>query len=490
MPKKTEPTDFKKDIARREFLKLSTKTLATSALIGAWDSTGFAAYRHRHPRPRPTPVATPLPTPVPTPKATPTPVITPTPTPRATPSPTPSATPSPTPASTPLATPVPTPSSTPSPSVNSALSIPSISVKNYGAVGDGVTDDTAAIQSANNTAAAQGVALYFPQGTYAVTKTLQQTVTWMGPDAGTVYDTDNPVRLLKTNGNTNGSAVVQISASNVSCRYLSCIVSNPPSYDMSTYPTGSSYASNPSYGFYVADSTKAQGLLFYGCSTSGFSIAGIYLGAGTTGQIELCDVRFGAAGILVAGTNCVVIDCTLHHNCGQGLVVNGPGAQMINNRVEWNAAEGISISSGGNFLVSSNLFDRNGKAGVAVANGSGGAVNGNYFSRNGCSGDGTSGRWGFSTPGTESYALISPADSCQIKVSHQSGLTISGNRYRAGQDDSEDGSFSPGYIYNNAGSNSSITVANNAGEYAFSGGSGGYNSGYSGGSGVYSGGSF
>jgi polygalacturonase len=41
-----------------------------------------------------------------------------------------------------------------------------ISVKDFGAVGDGVTDDTAAIQSAVN--AAGGKALYFPGGTYIV----------------------------------------------------------------------------------------------------------------------------------------------------------------------------------------------------------------------------------------------------------------------------------------------------------------------------------
>ena len=39
-----------------------------------------------------------------------------------------------------------------------------VSVKDFGAVGDGVTDDTAAIQSAVNDAA--GKSLYVPSGTY------------------------------------------------------------------------------------------------------------------------------------------------------------------------------------------------------------------------------------------------------------------------------------------------------------------------------------
>jgi hypothetical protein len=47
-----------------------------------------------------------------------------------------------------------------------------VSVKDFGAVGDGVTDDTAAIQSAIDYAAPLGKAVYFPSGVYRTTQTV------------------------------------------------------------------------------------------------------------------------------------------------------------------------------------------------------------------------------------------------------------------------------------------------------------------------------
>lgn len=59
-----------------------------------------------------------------------------------------------------------------------------INVRDYGAVGNGATDDTTAIQAALNAAKAQRRALYLPQGRYKITATLTYAVTdatkWAG----------------------------------------------------------------------------------------------------------------------------------------------------------------------------------------------------------------------------------------------------------------------------------------------------------------------
>jgi hypothetical protein len=54
-------------------------------------------------------------------------------------------------------------------------------VKNYGAVGDGATDDTAAIQSAINSAVSTGGTVYFPNGLYRLTSSLTYTAPALDP---------------------------------------------------------------------------------------------------------------------------------------------------------------------------------------------------------------------------------------------------------------------------------------------------------------------
>lgn len=62
-----------------------------------------------------------------------------------------------------------------------------INVKHYGAVGDGVTDDTAAIQAAVNAAGAVGKVVYIPKGNYKITA----TINW--PFGGTYYPSPSMV---------------------------------------------------------------------------------------------------------------------------------------------------------------------------------------------------------------------------------------------------------------------------------------------------------
>src|SRR5690606_2126392 len=59
------------------------------------------------------------------------------------------------------------------PPMEQALGAVVHNVRAYGAVGDGVTDDRAAIQAAIDAAIKEGGQLYFPQGVYRVSQYLQ-----------------------------------------------------------------------------------------------------------------------------------------------------------------------------------------------------------------------------------------------------------------------------------------------------------------------------
>lgn len=84
-----------------------------------------------------------------------------------------------------------------------------ISVKAYGAKGDGVTDDTAAIQRGLTAVAGTGISLWFPVGTYKTTTALQlssNTEIWGSPGAvilGALPTTGGPNIAVFNAGNPN-----------------------------------------------------------------------------------------------------------------------------------------------------------------------------------------------------------------------------------------------------------------------------------------------
>jgi hypothetical protein len=95
-----------------------------------------------------------------------------------------------------------------------------ISVKSYGAKGDGSTDDIAALKRANTAAAAKGVSLYFPDGTYMIGSewipsvslsfapeaVLKKTASFSATRAVKVEADGIRVEGLKLNGNRSAGA--------------------------------------------------------------------------------------------------------------------------------------------------------------------------------------------------------------------------------------------------------------------------------------------
>ena len=108
----------------------------------------------------------------------------------------------------------------------------SINVKNYGAVGDGVTDDTSSIASAVTAAHAANVPIYFPTGTYITGKiTFTEAIQIFGDGPGLTIiklkDTTNDAlfyassvdllvfRDLQINGNRAGQTTTSVSQNGI-----------------------------------------------------------------------------------------------------------------------------------------------------------------------------------------------------------------------------------------------------------------------------------
>jgi hypothetical protein len=87
----------------------------------------------------------------------------------------------------------------------------SVNVKDFGAIGDGVADDTAAIQAAVN--GSGGKAVYFPSGTYKISQALVISGSGVslfgdGDSASTIFTTANITMLELDNASTMNNGVI------------------------------------------------------------------------------------------------------------------------------------------------------------------------------------------------------------------------------------------------------------------------------------------
>jgi hypothetical protein len=110
---------------------------------------------------------------------------------------------------------------------------------------------------------------------------------------------------------------------------------------------------------------------------------------------------------------------------------------LTGNRVEWNGQENILITGGEGYQITGNFLDRAGTCGIALRNGSRPCsqmtLTGNYFKRSGKLAD------------SASY------DSAHIVMDGAEGVTCVGNNFQAWRDDEPAGAWSPSYgiVYKN-----------------------------------------
>lgn len=361
----------------------------------------------------------------------------------------------------------------------------------FGEVADNSTDETKSIQDAIDSGTTNLIPVVLMAGTHQITNAITVTTSLQGVPVGQNYFENNGTTIRKINGNTTSTKALIVSGSAITVSDINLKGSETASsvlYALAAFPTGAPYdTENPDYGMEVS----GHGNHIRNCRAYAFRLGGFYLSTLSGNNLIDCIAECNGSGVKVAATDSKIFYGYYNHNMGNGISNTTVYLTVVGARIEWNAQYGIYSVEGGEGIFVGNTFDRNGWSGICLGTGAGNVITGNYFSRNGCGGDGTVGRWGASTLGSSSYIATTLDQSSHIQLIGQKDCTITGNRFRAGQDDSGEGASAPAYIYTFSGTpggNNMPIMAGNAGEQAAAAGIGGYNAAYPSATGYYCGG--
>lgn len=262
-----------------------------------------------------------------------------------------------------------------------------LNVKNYGAKGDGSTDDTAAINAAL-TACPEGGQVFFPPGTYLVSSpiTLRRNRTLIGTHAGRwPYHTGGPCRIRVTSGFT-GDAIIRLKDE----EELFGSVGAPANGQQSSAndQNGMRIIRLCLDGFNVAGSisgVKATGLVrdfrmvevaIRRCTGNGIHTVGYtrtntqaYYPRGWALHQVTCDTTGNNGFSFNLLNDSTLVDCLAVSATNHGFYFGGPGELLIVGcRSVWNKGRGFYFNGTcyGNVVMSGCSTDRNEQSGIFI----------------------------------------------------------------------------------------------------------------------------
>ena len=306
-----------------------------------------------------------------------------------------------------------------------AVSTFGCNVKQFGAVGDGVTDDTAAIQAAIDAAGPVQGGVWFPPGTYLTGQLrMRSHVALVGTPTWSYIRAGGTVLRLHDAGTSclidlTGTTGIHISGLSLDGQKL-----------------GEATA-----GIYIDGDghEEEETLVIENTRIAHFSGDGITLRNIWAYTIRECMMIFnGGNGLTTTGWDGYLFHNIINNSRGYGMAMllrNGANT-IIGHRIEWNDKGGIFIENGGHYTITDTYFDYNGGPALLVRNlpenpkGTF-AITGNLFNRNGAKAE----------PGSHQSAHCSFA--------HVGGLVMTGNTLRSGKGDGDTGRFTPdfGVVY-------------------------------------------
>lgn len=291
-----------------------------------------------------------------------------------------------------------------------------LNVRQWGAKGDGKSDDTKAFQSAIDAAAARGGSVHVPPGVYRCAELqLRPHVAITGIPA---WDYENGF-----------GSVIRLADEHAGCllNITGAFGATVDGLALDGGRLGSGvhgvWLNKPDYG------KQEDTFRIERCQIARFTGDGVRLTRAWCFSIRHSMIAYNAGdGIWLRGWDGFFLDNWFSGNRGAGFAAREENASctFTGNRIEWNR-EGILIMGGNGYNITGNYFDRAGTCGLAVLGGRQMSITGNYVNRSGKN----------AQPG--SY------DSCQIRLERARGITCCGNNLSVGRDDGGKGVWSPSY---------------------------------------------
>jgi hypothetical protein len=210
-----------------------------------------------------------------------------------------------------------------------------VSVKSFGAMGDGVTDDTAAINAALATVTVTGGQLFFPPGIYIVSSTI--TV------PGSVQLRGTGIDYLSLLGSVGGTPV------------QASVIRAKAGFNASTPMVRLGSIQYPNANWYTDQNTgtSAHWMIFDANSAAQSAVQTF----GTRCRLDHCEMRNGLSFALdISGQNTQCIGCITDNNdVGVSLNINANDAKYLDGEVRSGATAHCQITgSTGNTMIDGN----------------------------------------------------------------------------------------------------------------------------------------
>lgn len=306
-----------------------------------------------------------------------------------------------------------------------------LNVYEFGATGNGIADDTEAIQSAINHAHETGETVFFPPGIFSVRELAVKpgVVLQADPQWGYSYSTmgksvlvqrDENQKCILNLSNANGATLNGLSLSGEGKAGGCCgILMNKPEFG-----------------------AKEDAFRIERCRVAKFSGHAVFLD-----KVWCFSARHNmfcfsdGDGLRVHGWDGFVSDNWFSGNKGAGYGSEGDNCSvtMTGNRIEWNQGGGIVIEGGSHYNITGNYIDRSGKSGIClkksiVFDDDNKQLEERITNTVTCTGNiiYRSGKF-----------AETPEESCHIHMQCCAGVTVIGNTMCIGRDDKGKGNLTP-----------------------------------------------